>query len=316
MTEDIYTLMQRAVDVVGTSPHPANKIAATLAGRDTKDAAFSISATNFWPAPIIRTLGMEARIGNSSGTVHAETACILRAPCTHDSSLFITDLPCPNCVKNMAEAGVKRLYIDHKGFDKDFAVRRGHHFENMAMQICERSGISVYKIFRKDKKLETILEIPADYKPPVEKPQHMEILTEKFSDDQFSFWIKTERKRYGQEPYAMAFALDAENRRVMISAEAHPVIGYTSDTIEDPDTKYSFILQPVNRILMTAARKGLRIQPDTLFSSIVPTARELVNVIGAEISSIRIGDAHAARDQHGPQALAQLQGTGILTIKT
>ena len=313
--QDPYTLMQRAVDVVGTSLHPANKIAATLSGLDTKGERFSVSATNLWPEPIVKTIGTEIRIGNSSGTVHAETACILRAPRTNDSSLFITDPPCPNCVKNMAEAGVKRLYIDHKGFDKDFALRRGHHFDNMSMQICEKSGISVYKIFRKDKKLETIFETPAGYHPPVENPQHMEILPKVFSADQLSLWIKTERKRYGQEPYALAFATDADGQHVMISANAHPVIGFTSDTMEDPETKYSFILQPVNRILMTAARKGLNLQPGSLFSSIVPSSRELVNIVGAEIKSLIIGDSHAARDQYGPQALAQLTKAGILNVQ-
>lgn len=314
MTLSPYDHMQNAVDIVGTSPHPANKIAATLAGTDAKGQPYAVSATNYWPEPIMAHMGIDARIGNSSGTVHAETACILRAPMTDGSSLFITDLPCPNCVKNMAEAGIKAMYIDHKGFDKDFAKRRGHHFENMAMLICERAGISVYRIFRKEKKIETIYEPPAGYKPALEKPQHIEMLEKSASADLLSYWAKTERMRYGEEPYALAFAADANGALAMLSAQPHPVIGFTSDMADEAQDKYSFLLQPVNRVLMTAARKGLKIMPGMVYSSIVPTARELVNFIGAGLDILTIGDPHAARDQFGPMALAQIESKGILKI--
>lgn len=186
-----YDQMQKAVDIVGDSPHPTNKIAATLAGTDKGGRAFSVAHNNYWPDPIRQNIGTEIKIGNASGTLHAETACVIHSPGpTNDSQLFVTDLPCPNCVKNLAEAGIKTLYIDHKGFDKDYAQRRGHHFSNMSMRICEKAGISVYKIFRKDKKLESILEISADYVPPVEKPPHVERV---IGDAAFSTAVKKER---------------------------------------------------------------------------------------------------------------------------
>lgn len=314
MNNEIFQYMQKAVDIVPTSPHPANKIAATLAGTGPDGQEFSVSATNFWPPGIATHIGLETRIGNASGTIHAETACILKAPATEGAALFITDLPCPNCVKNMAEAGIKSLYIDHKGFDKDFAIRRGHHFEHMSMQICEKAGISVYRIFRKDQKLEMIFEPLRGYVPLLEKPPHIEKISGELSPAIFSFWIKTERQRYNDESYAVAFAENSAGEKFAISAEPHPVIGYTSDTMEEPGDKYSFILQPVNRLLMTAARKGLTIQNGFLYSSIVPTARELVNVTGAELDHMIIGNQHAARDEWGPMALMQLEEAGILTI--
>ncbi|MCD8520448.1 MAG: hypothetical protein LRY57_04065 [Alphaproteobacteria bacterium] len=143
-------MMQRAVDIVLTSPHPTNKIAATLSGKTEDGLDFCISSTNSWPDAILNTIGHGEKIGNSSGTIHAETECILKAPATNGASLFITDPPCPNCVKNMAEAGIKKLYIDHKGFEKDFALRRGDDFSGLSLPLCQEAGMDVYEIRRKE----------------------------------------------------------------------------------------------------------------------------------------------------------------------
>ena len=170
MRPDPYTEMQKAVDIVNTSQHPTNKIAATLFGQDHEGQVFSVSRTNYWPEPILKKIGTTQRIGNSSGTIHAETACIMNAPCTEGASLCVTDPFCPNCAKNMAEAGIKTVYIDHKGFNKDFVARRGDEFENMSMYICESAGISVYEIRRKEKELIPILKIAPAYRPVEDFP--------------------------------------------------------------------------------------------------------------------------------------------------
>src|SRR5690606_17449299 len=78
---DPFAMMQMAVEVVNSSPHPTNKIAAAISGIDHNGEAFAIAATNFWPEPI-QVLDPDTRIGGSSGTIHAETACALRAPRT------------------------------------------------------------------------------------------------------------------------------------------------------------------------------------------------------------------------------------------
>ena len=311
MNPSPYTLMQAAVDIVGTSDHPTNKIAATLAGQDAGGQAFSISKTNFWPESIKQKIGKDVRIGNSSGTVHAETACILAAPVTDDSALFITDPPCPNCVKNMAEAGVRALYIDHKGFDKDFARRRGEDFSNMSMRICDKAGISVYKIFRKEQRTETILKIPEGYSPPIENPPKIEPLEGAINAGDFETLIADHQKFYSDEPFALLTAHGQIGRSFVIAANIHPVIGYTSQTMEKPENKYSFLLQPVNRILMIAARYGLNVDKTLVFSSRVPTSRELVNLIGADVQSLHIGNAQDSRDEFGLQALAKLKNAGI-----
>lgn len=317
MDDTSFNLMQAAVDIVAQSPHPTNKIAATLAGTGRDGAAFAVSMTNLWPAPIEQNLGRDTRVGNSSGTIHAETACILTAPLTEGASLYVTDPPCPNCIKNMAEAGIRQLYIDHKGFDKDFALRRGHHFQHMAMQICEKAGISVYVVYRKDQKIKPVLEISDGFKPAVEKPLRIEKIPGGNIDTAtFNSYIKSRQKLYEPQAFALCFARDASGDIFVLSAEPHPTIGYTTKTLEEPEGKYSFIMEPVNRLIMAAARHGLKIENDYLYSSRIPTAREQVNMAGADLSKIHIGDMTECRDNDGLAAMQQLKEAGIIQYLT
>ncbi len=305
----LYTHMQAAVDIVTQSPHPDNKIAATIAGVDHAGAPFSLSRTNYWPDAIVRTIGTETPIGNSSGTIHAETACILHAPRTAGASLFITDPPCPNCMKNMAEAGIKALYIDHKGFDKDWAARRGESFNSMSMRIAEKAGLDVFVVYRKEQRFEVISRHPPGYKPAVESPPCIAPF-----DGSFDELIAKAHGEMKDEPFALAVAEDAGGKRFSILTIRHPTIGYTSETMEKRDVKYSFILHPLARALMIAAREGLKIEPGQVYSSRVPTARELVNLVGAGISQLRIGDLESARDEDALKALEQLTDAKILLL--
>jgi deoxycytidylate deaminase len=301
-----FSAMQTAVDIVGASPHPSNKIAATLVCADGQ----AISRTNAWPAAIASTLGTEVRIGNSSGTIHAETACILAANgATQGAALFVTDPPCPNCVKNMAEAGITALYIDHKGFDKDFSQRRGDDFRAMSLKVAEKAGISVYIVYRKNQRIETLQEPTTDYQPAEENP----ILIEELKDA--PPLLSSTPYNKGCKPFASAVATNVQGRSFLMIAEAHPVIGYTSETIENPEGKYTFILEPVNRLIMGAARRGLNIDPAQLYSSRVPTARELINMIGSGLDTLQIGNLQDSRDAHGLDALRILTDAKILNVQ-
>lgn len=296
--------MQAAVDIIAQSPHSTNKIAATLAGDN-----FTISRTNHWPPAIDEQIGHETKIGNASGTLHAETACILTAlhdgHATQGADIFITDPPCPNCMKNMAESGIKALYIDHKGFDKDFAQRRGEDFENMSMRIAAKAGIDVYVIYRKEERFDVISQHRIGYKPSIENPAKIEATSLPFAD-----LITQSHNEYKDEPFALALTTCGKH----ILTDRHPTIGYTSKTLEERDKKYSFILQPLNRLLMSAAKDGLILDPTSIYSSRCPTSRELVNFIGAGFDQIHIGDKETARDEYGPIALNQLVKADILNV--
>ena len=291
--------MQAAVDIVHQSPHPKNKIAATIAKDD-----WNFSCVNHWPAAIENTIGREPDIGNSSGTIHAETACIFEAMrqgnATKNASIFITDPPCPNCMKNMAEAGISKLYIDHKGFDKDWAKRRGMSFENMSMRIADKAGIDVFEIYRKEERYEIISKHASNYKPAIENPPII--------NDQIDF------NDCDNMPFASARANDLNGEALSILVSSHPTVGFTTEDIEKQRGKYSFIIQPLNRLLIIAAKEGLSLDPTSLISSRNPTSRELVNFIGAGFNTLKILDLNTSRDEFGPIALKHLQEHNLLML--
>lgn len=308
-----YELMQKAVDIVGTSEHPTNKVAAAIPGEFHGHACYS-AATNFWPDIIKKKIGRDLKIGNASGTVHAETACIMEGR-PHGKPIFVTDVPCPNCIKNMAEVGIRALYIDHKGFTKDFALRRGGHFDNMALRICEKANIGVYKIFRKEKRIETILERREGFFPVVEKPSCVSAVSKNVSRKKFLSLVEEEKEFYEGRPFALALEVHIGVIKYTISAEAHPCPGYTEQTIEQDDEKYSTILQPLNRVLMRAACNGFKIHPSYVYSSQVPTARELVDMVGMlGVTKLTIGDRTKCRDAGSMEALEQLVNAKIIKI--
>jgi deoxycytidylate deaminase len=315
MHTDPFTAMQSAVDVVNTSLHATNKVAATLFTKD-----FSLSKTNYWPGVIEQAFGHDIDIGSSSGTVHAEVACILSAHgSTEGASLCVTDPFCPNCAKNIAEAGIKTIYIDHKGFDKDFAARRGDHFKNMSLQVCARAGIAIYQLNRKEKTITPIAEISEDYQPFNDAPVVVGALASATRPD-FLDVISDSRANLAGEKFAVALAFDAQGKVFSLCAKPHLAVGYSrrieSPEFQDLTGKYNFILEPVNRLLMNAARLGLKIHAEYLYSSIVPTSRELVNVVGAGLNKLHLGDVNSARDPEALNAIRQLSDAGILTAVT
>ncbi|PJB69619.1 MAG: deoxycytidylate deaminase [Alphaproteobacteria bacterium CG_4_9_14_3_um_filter_47_13] len=307
--------MQKAVVIVGSSLHPLNKIAATIFGTDKERHPYSLSKTNFWPEAIKKTIGLDKKIGNSSGTIHAETAAILAAPYTYGASLCVTDPFCPNCAKNIAEAGIRTIYIDHKGFNKDFAERRGTHFTNMSMQICERAGINVYELNRKEKKLSPIIEIPESFTPPEDSPVEIERVSGA-NEDVFRALIALKLETHKGRKFAVALAKNKRGDIFGLTARAHPAIGYRMDTdieeITHPEGKYSFMQEPVNRLLMNAPRHGLKIVNGLFFCSQLPTAREQVNMVGAGFSEVLVRNISQARDDWAFHAMKQLMKAEIL----
>ena len=310
-----FSAMQAAVDIVGQSPHATNKVAATLYSRQ-----FGLSRTNYWPEPILSAFGMDRDIGGSSGTVHAETAVILAAGhATEGAAICITDPFCPNCAKNIAEAGIRKIYIDHKGFDKDFFQRRSGHFQTMSMQICERAGISVFELWRKDERLVPIYEAMPNKFVSEDSPVHKEPIDAP-SDAVFTDVLTEAFRIHQKRKFAVAFVTDRDRRHFALTARGHAVNGFT---VEDPDDiealqhkeadKYSLFQEPVNRMLMYMARHGLTLDQSYFFCSQVPTSREQVNLVGAGIKRITIGDLKKARDPDAFEAMRMLSEFKILS---
>ncbi len=320
INDDPYIAMQAAVDIVGTSTHPTNKIAATLFHK-----TFSISRTNYWPEPILAAFGMDTRIGNSSGSVHSEVATLLECKFpTNGARLAVTDPPCPNCVKNLADAGIKEIYIDHKGFDKDWAQRRGGHFQNMSMQICEKAGINVHILYRKDKRVETVFHVHPSFVPVQDSPITKESV-ETLNEGAFQAVIEESYTRHIRRKFAVAIMQDAHGRYHALVARGNAVTGFTMEDPEDvkeieqhqhgPSHKYSLFQEPVNRLLMYRAKRGFKLCDGYFFSSQVPTSREQVNLIGAGMKRLTVGNPAKARDPDALVAMKQLSDAKIIDYR-
>ena len=311
--EDPFAAMNAAVDIVGKSNHPTNKIAAALFNKN-----HGLARTNYWPHSILTAFGNGQKIGNSSGTLHAETACILEADfAVEGASLCITDPFCPNCAKNIAEAGVKKIYIDHKGFEKDFFQRRAGHFDTMSMQICEKAGVSVYELWRKDERIVPIYESPPSKFISEDSPVYKEPI-ESINDGVFKDILAATFKLQKQRKFSLVLAKDSKGKLFSLSARGHAVTGFTMEdpddiqVIQDVRQKYSFFQEPVNRILMYMARHALKPVEGYFFCSQVPTSREQVNLVGAGVGGIIVGDLTKARDKDALDAMRQLSGAGVL----
>lgn len=311
-TTKAFEAMQAAVDIVNDSPHPTNKVAASLFNDDT-----IISKTNYWPESIEKALGRETRIGNSSGTVHAETAVILAADFpTKGAAICITDPFCPNCAKNIAEAGIAVVYIDHKGFEKDFWERRSGSFENMSMQIIAKAGIAVYRIHRKEEKIEPIYEPSKGYIPQEDSP----IEVEPASNDKgfFEMLVTHKGSHHYNRKIAIGLAQDKAGKTFSVTSRVHAVVGYSMKDDYDVDQiiqthgKYSFMQEPINRYIMACRRLGLTPLKEYLFCSQVPSPREQVNLIGAGFSEILIGDSFRSRRPEGFKARDLLEDNGLM----
>lgn len=313
-----FTHMKTALDIAPRSPHPTNKIAAVLFGHDDQGKTFSIIRTNHWPNVIYEHFGRKTKIGNSSGTIHAETSCIMSAiHATNGASLCITDPFCPNCAKNIAEAGIKNIYIDQDGFDKDFFKRRGNHFDAMSMQICARAGINVYKLNMLTESKEVIYESPNDYIPVEDSPIHHEPI-ESMNEAIFNDIIMQASNIHQRRKFAIALVMDKQDNKFALTARAHAVIGYSMDKPDEaldlltPIGKYSFIQEPVNRLMMHIRRHGYRLWEGFLYCSQVPTSREQVNLVGGNIERITIGNIQKSRDPNGLTAMQMLRDKKIL----
>lgn len=301
--------MQDAVDIVQTSPHPSNKVAATLF-----DTSNSLSKTNDWPSLILEKLGINARIGDSSGTLHAEVNCLIHSDFpTQGASIAITDPCCPNCAKCIAEAGIKKVFIDHKGFEKDFAARRGDEFQDMSLRILAHAGISIYKVTRKENKIQTIYEPLPDYIPPEENPIEIRPCRADLSK---ATLLQTARLvRVKHERWGSALGIDKKGKVYTFVASAHPAIGYTQNDIEKSDGKYDFILEPVNRLLMGASKHNIKISTNHLWCSGLPSPREMVNLIGYGFKNIYIGSLSNSKKSVSLEAKETLNNSKILTFE-
>lgn len=312
--DTIIARMQDAVDVVLTSEHAVNKVAACAFHPDHPEAA-PASAVNMRPACLHKHFAWDARIGTSSQYVHAEIAALsaFHGP-WRGAHICVTDPFCPNCAKNLAEAGVRTIYIDHKGFQKDFAARNGDEFKSMSMLIAEKAGISVYMVNRKERVIMPIMAQAAQTRPTSSSIEFFDIDDLTLEDAAAMF-----RQRLGaRETWAMGFVKEHDGTpRGLLVFEALPP-GITPEDYKIRGTedlgKYRYPIDPLTRLLLTVRRMGFTWHDKRVVTARIPSSRSLVNALGMDVTHILATTAQSDHDQSGPGAVNLLVDKKILTF--
>lgn len=313
-TLSIIKNMQAAVDVVLTGEHEASKVAA-CAFHPAHPEFPAVAAVSPRPEVLKAHFPWDARIGSSSQFIHAEIAALLqfKGP-MRGAHICITDPFCPNCAKNLAEAGVRALYIDHKGFQKDFIARNGDEFKTMSMLIAEKAGISVYEVNRKAGTVTPILEQQIVTSAAASAIEFFDI-TEGMTLESAMAMFK--HRLGARETWALAFVTECDGSpRGLLAFEALPP-GITPEDFKTRgmDTgKYRFPLDPLTRILITIRRMGMTLQNKRVGCARVPSSRALVNALGMDISDLVLASHLSDHDATGPAALKILTDKKILNV--
>lgn len=306
---DIFQNLLQTHIIRDQSHHPTYKVGATICGHDNDDMPYIVSHPNYWPPLLEQHIGRDKKLGAASTTVHAEVAAILKAPATEGADIYITELPCPNCAKMIAEARIANVYIDVTARDTALGRKLSSFFTQVSLPILHSAYISVFEL---DDVNQTISEITPPHNAtmcPVERPVlHIPLEDAQINQEHFRAFI-AEQEKMIDAPFAGCYAKSDHGQHTFLCAQSHRSTGLTRDhvdTINTVQTKYNPIIQPINRLLLTCARYGLKIDSDYFYSSQVPTSREFVNMIGAGHTSLVIGDRHKCIDEWGLKALEQL----------
>ena len=284
-----FTYMQATVDAVSTSTHPVNKIAATLILKDSS----TITSPNIW-LTALAPHGSNEKIGGASPTIHAEVATLIDAikqgKSTKGASLYLTDPPCPNCIKLLIAAGITNIYVDIKGFRKDWYRRRRNDFKALSLKMAEQSGVTIHIVerFKNHASARTRpINCPA---PTIHNIQQK------------------------STPFITVQTKEHTHLTIYQSQIAQTSIPESS--------KYNTVIQPINCMIATCAKDGLTPTPP-ITTSHTPTAREFVNLYGLTQHLWEDGTIHItiqdktidpANPQHikGDKALKTLQNYGLI----
>ncbi len=303
--------MKRARKAEAQSPHPTHQVGALIAGIDLDGNPFEVSHFNFWPFALVKHFGKDIKLGNASTTIHAELATLFKAPRSENADIYITDLPCPNCSKTIAEAGIKNVYIDTHTHNTPLGRKIKPFFDAVSLFLFEKAGIGVFEVDLEKGTINTLSA--ADPKRfSIDKPEQVFALNA--APSQSSFMQEIEKRR-PDTAFAACAARDEHGHHFIILAKTEIPAGLTKDdaqAIRSSQNKYMPSLQPINRLIALAAKHGLQISKRFVFSSRTPTSREFVNLIGADITHLIIEDKTQCRDEWGLSALSALQKVPII----
>lgn len=316
MHTDPFENMALALEIESHSKHPDHKVGALICGQNQTEQEFSIARSNFWPTLLEEKIGRESKLGNASTTVHAEIAVMCNCPVTEGADIYLTDLPCPNCAKAIAEARIANIYIDSHTHNTPLGLKIKPFFDDISLPILKAAGINVFEMNTKTREIRTLSQTSDGATRKIEHP----VMIYPLNADQINTTLFNGliNKHKPDAPFAACVAKSPLGNHIFMLTRAHRSIGLTKaqeEQIKTSQNKYYPTIQPLNRLLWNCARHGVKILPDYLYSSQTPTSREFVNLIGNSYTSLSIGDTSKSRDEFGLKALEQLLAVNIISLK-
>ncbi|MFP4386771.1 MAG: deaminase [Alphaproteobacteria bacterium] len=315
---DHITNMAHALKTAEKSPHPTHKVGALLS-LTAQELHHSIACYNDWPETLARHIGKANKLGNASNTLHAEIATLCKAQiATHGASLYLTNLPCPNCTKALSEAGIADIYFDSNAYNTPLGLKMRTYFEQASKLILKQAGKGLHEINLDHNTIRTLLR-PAPFKTDTQKTLKAQI--SRATQEIFSKHFENARAHFQNDPapFTATIAKDKQNKtHYFLAAQTCYPAGLEKRDIEHIHTiqdKYEAFHQPFNRLLSHCAFHGLRIEKQYLRTTQIPTAREFVNMIGYSIRTITIENKEKYRDASCLEAYRQLKETGTKIIE-
>lgn len=313
----VFEHMKTAKETAEKSFHPTHKVGAVLCGHDNFDQPYKIAHSNYWPETLEKHIGRNQKLGKASTTVHAEVAVILKSPSTEGAELYVTELPCPNCAKVIAEARIKTVYVDAQTHSTPLGKKLKSYFDEISHPILQSAGVKTFEINTQSETIHEITNTQDNILRPIEHPViHIPLEYEQINADHFKA-LTDEQKITLKNPFAACYAKTELGQYTFLCAQSHRSLGLTkeqAETIKTSQKKYSPVIHPINRLLLTCARYGLKIDENYLYSSQTPTSREFVNLIGADITTLTIGNANNFYDESDIKALKQLTDKNLIRL--
>lgn len=316
--------MQDAVDVVLSSEHDTSKVSACLFD-PAGDPAAIIARANHRPPALKSRFAWQDRIGKSSQFIHAETACLLEyGRSAKGHTICITDPFCPNCAKTLAVSGVSRIFIDHKGMDKDFVQRRSGAFNLVSLEIAQRAGIDVYILYRKEKRFEPLRLSRTPQRPPF-PGFSVEAATPDIAamaDDDISTTLQHIAAQRGLNALPQSAALclsraaDGALHIVQATETLPPGLSPQDVAHTQPDDtdKYRFPVDALNNLYFTLTREGFKPLGGTVYCNRVPSSRAFVNMLLTDVRTVLIQGLTPDHDATGLEAAHLYSRIGLADI--
>lgn len=279
--------MANTVNLVQNSKHPTNKVATSVYGSNFKSESFTSAHTNTCPHEIQEIIKIKGRIRERSGYIHAELNALMGCkPGWQSLALTVTDPPCPNCMKNIVDAGVTSVFIDAKGFKKDFYQRRRFEFDLISKRIAKFAGISLYVLNRKKNEIHPIL-LDQEISEVAVDQERWELFPDNLNQQELL-------KKKGLQKSVTAYVQDLSSKRYLAcSSETLP--GNMSQEEADAllsdsrlSKRYNFKNFPILSIILLSLRKGFLLDKEIFHLNFEPSSLDLVYIIAFGIEKISL----------------------------